>query len=374
MKKILVISAVLFALGQSLFAFDWGGIVSNTTKPSTSDFSSGSFYQSNGISLWVSHSFNKNLRFTAEGLYRYELNSQADSSTFTNIADLSLLKLSGSWTAGKGNLMLNAGRFSFSDISSVVFNQVSDGLSLAFQTNSIKVSAYAGYTGFVNSLNVSMLDKSSVKQTEFYSLSAEYIPLILDFSLLNLGGTNISLQGEYFVAAKDYLKGKFYGTLSAAGSFGSIASYSLTGVLGSEDFKKFMLYGKGSLAFYLGQNFIASLACDYASGANGSLLAFRTLTTCTAYNGKFNSALSSVIIPQCSAMFVNDNMVISLGEKIILSLPSDKVKFQGFDTSLNFIYNVLSDFQLGSSVIAYKDLIEDANSNFAIALNLALAF
>ena len=80
MKKILVISAVLFALGQSLFAFDWGGIVSNTTKPSTSDFSSGSFYQSNGISLWVSHSFNKNLRFTAEGLYRYELNSQADSS------------------------------------------------------------------------------------------------------------------------------------------------------------------------------------------------------------------------------------------------------------------------------------------------------
>ena len=374
MKKILATAAALFLLATSLAAFDWGGIISNTTKPYSSDFSSVSFYQTNGISFWVGQAFNKNLRFTTEALYKYELYNVNKTSSLINVTDLSLLKLSGSWTLGTGNLSVNAGRFSYSDLSSAVFSQNSDGLSLAYQTNTFKIGAYAGYTGLLNSLTVSMIDVNpDVTNKEFYKLCPAYIPLIADFSLINLAGTNISLQAEYFLASADYLKNKFYADLAVNGNIGSLFGYNLSAVLGSEDFKNFMLYGKGTAYIYLNNNFIVSAAGEYYSGNNGSLVPFRAITSKTIYNGV--GALSSgLILPQASVLFVYNGMVISLGEKVVISMPSDEAKLAGFDTSLNFIYNVLSDLQVACSVIAYSDINVTSASNYAFVLNLSMAF
>ncbi|MCR4580691.1 MAG: hypothetical protein K5681_10140 [Treponema sp.] len=374
MKKLLLVAASLICMMSSLSALDWGGLFTNTTKPSTPDFSSIDIYQSNGVSLWLSNRFNKNLRLSAEGLYKYELTINSNNNSFTNIVDLTLLKFVGNWNLANGMLSVNAGRFSYADLSSVVFNQTSDGLTLAFQNNNFKLSAYAGYTGLLNSLNVSMVDINPDATHNFYSLCPAYIPLVFDASLLNLAGNNISLQAEYFIAINDYIQNKFYADLTATGAIGSAASYSVIATLGSEDFKKFMIFGKGNISMYIGQSFIASAGAEYASGTNGSITAFKTISSRTAYNGKFLSATSGVIIPQCSAIFVLNNMVISLGEKVVLAMPETSIKLRGFDTNLNFVCNVFTDLQVGCSVIAYADLLEKANSNYQFVLNVSLAF
>ena len=371
MKKILIAAAALFCLTQSIFAFDWGGIVFNTTKPSTSDFSALSFYQSNGISLWAANSFNKNLRLTAEGLYKYEFTKAGEADSFTNIVDLSLLKLSGNWTLGTGSLSLNAGRFAYSDLASVAFSQTSDGLALAYQTNSIKVSAYAGYTGLLNSLNVYMTDTNPDANEQAYSLCPGYIPLIADFSLINLARTNISLQAEYFIAGADYLKNMFYADFAVNGAIGTIAGYTVSAVLGSEDFENWMLYGKGNLSFYIGENLIAFAGAEYYSGKNGVLIPFKAISKKTITNSPYAGGL---ILPQCSLLFVYNNMVVSLGEKIVVTMPEDEGKVSGSDTTLNLVYNVLSDLQLGCSVVAYYDFNETSSSNYALSLNVSMAF
>lgn len=374
MKKILLTAAALFCLAQSVTALNWGGIISNTSKPSTSDFANIDFYQSNGVTLWAGSTINKNMRFIMEGLYKYEANFYKDSNTFSNVLDLSLLKLSGSWAAGNGILALNAGRFAYSDASGLVYAQESDGLAVSFQNNSLKVGAYAGYTGLLNSLNVSMTEVKPGAPSKFYSLCSSYIPLVVDFSLLNLAGNNITLQGEYFVSAEKLLKSKAYANLSVNGAITPVLGYSLTAVAGSEDFKNFMMYAKGALSCYIGQSLIASAGCEYASGANGSLSPFITLSKRTAYNGKMFSDPSGTIIPQASVVFVHNSLLLSLAEKLVISMPADKTEFRGSDTTLSFVCNVLSDLQVGTTFIAYADFVDAANSNYSVALNVALSF
>lgn len=374
MKKFLIAAVSALFLMQSLSAVNWGGLVTNNSKVSTSEFELFDIRQSNGLTLWCSSSINKNLRFSTEALFKYNLDVMGEEKLFTGIIDLPLLKLSGNWSAGRGNVALSAGRFTYSDLSSVIFAQESDGLYLSFQNSSLKIGAYAGYTGLLNSLNVSMMDVVPEEPTKIYALCPAYVPLTLDFSLLNLAGNTISLQADYYLAAAEYLQSKFYAEFGANGMLGTMASYALSAVLGSENFNDFMLFGRGNLSLFLGQNVIANIGAEYASGNNGGLVAFKTITTRTAYNGKLFSETSGVILPQCSAMFVFNNIVLSLGEKVVIGIPDENVSVNGFDTTLDFVCNVLSDLQVGCSVIGYADINNAANSNYSFALNVSLAF
>ena len=104
MKKKLLTSAVLLAFAvSSLAAFSWGGIVDNNSKMTANDdFSENRLKQSNGVYLFANTNIGQDgkLRFSAEGLYKYEFNAdfKEDESTFQNILDVDLLKLSGSLT------------------------------------------------------------------------------------------------------------------------------------------------------------------------------------------------------------------------------------------------------------------------------------
>ena len=374
MKKFLVTALSALILIQSLSALNWGGLLTNTSKVSTSEFKSFDFKQSNSLSLWASSSINKNLRFSTEGLFKYDLDVIGEEKNFTGIIDLTLLKLSGNWNVNNLSLALNAGRFAYSDLFSVVFAQTSDGLNFSLQNRSIKVGAYAGYTGLLNSLNVSMLDFIPEEPSKIYSLCPGYVPLILDFSLLNLSGNTLSLQAEYFIATAEYIHNKFYAEFAANGMLGTMASYALSAVVGSENFSEYMLFGSGNVSLFLGQSLIANIGAEYASGNNGALVPFRTVSSRTAYNGKMFSETSGLILPQASVLFVLNNMVLTLGEKVVLGIPENELSLNGFDTTLSFVCNVLSDLQVGCSVIGYADINNAANSNYSFALNVSLAF
>ena len=174
MKKRLItglITAALFI--SSAFAFSWGGMLDNASKVSANnDFSAIVFNQSNGIYLNLSANLkpDASLRFSAEGLYKYNLNCDFKE------------KLSGNWTIAGGNLALSAGRFRYSDYSASVFSQTSDGLYLSYDNLKLKASLYGGYTGLLNRLNVSMVENEYEDKEQIYALCPKYIPVLADFS------------------------------------------------------------------------------------------------------------------------------------------------------------------------------------------------
>ena len=190
MKKInktFIALSVLFSFCLPSFALSWSGVIDNTTKISENhDFTVPVLEQSNGIYLSLRAPISKkgSLVFDAEALYKYNLKYafKTNTSTFKNIVDSDLFRLSGSWKLGNGMLNMNAGRFYVNDSNGIVFNQISDGLLLAYNAKKFDAKLYGGYTGLLNSFNVSMVENTIVpeKNKDFYSLCPQYIPVMAD--------------------------------------------------------------------------------------------------------------------------------------------------------------------------------------------------
>jgi len=380
MKKLLGTITTVVVLASSLMAFTWSGLIDNNTKLSSNDFETYGLNQSNALYLSMNTpvSTSGNLKFSAEGLYKYTYNKADETSAFTNIIDLDLAKLSGKWNVSNGAVTLAAGRFLMSDSSGVVFAQTSDGLNLGYETGFIKASFYAGYTGLLNSLNVSMVDvNADATNTQFYNLSAGYIPLGLELAYTAFCDTNtIGFQGFYFLDPERKLNDKLYGTLSINGPVSSVGAYSFVTTVGSADLENdsLMLYSKFDFTYYLAQNGILSLGAEYASGSHLGLNPFTTITTRTAYNAGGGMPLSGVILPNVTGIFIHNNLFASLTEKIVCAMPQEECTLQGFDTSVSVLYNVLSDVQVGCDITAFADINTSSLNYYAATIRASLSF
>ena len=207
MKKTLAAGVfALFCLSASLSAFSWSGIVDNSSKfTGNSDFSAVSLTQTNDIYLSFSTGLGEggNMKLSGEGLFKNVLAGPVTPEANLEdsvIADCDLFKFSGSWATGSGTVSLDAGRFFFSDASGSVFSQTSDGISVAYNALKLKAGLYAGYTGLLNGLNVSMLGTPAGEPAKVYSLCPAYIPVMVDFAFKALLETNtIGVQGDFFM-------------------------------------------------------------------------------------------------------------------------------------------------------------------------------
>lgn len=376
MKKI-IISILAAGFFSSVFALSWSGLIDNNSRFSANDdFSVIGLNQGNGIYFSINSPVSKsgNVKFSAEALYKYSLSGDFDSNKFNfkNIADCDLLKISGNWAVGKGSLALNAGRFVYSDFAATVFNQSSDGLYLSYNTHKIGASFYAGYTGLLNRLNVSMVDNEYEKDEQFYRLCPGYIPLIADFSYKTLFGTSIlGLQAEFFVPASDKNTLKAYGTLSYTGLFGTIGNYNAKVIAGTEKFDGLMLDGKLDLNFFVVKNMVLTAGGEYVSGAQGSIKPFVTISargfgSAPFYNG--------VIVPKAAVVYAANKLYAGLTERVIIAMPKDEAKLNGFDTSVNVLYNLFSDLQVGCDIGAYICTEEKKLSNYSATIKASLAF
>ena len=376
MKKFTVsLILSLFCVFSSISAFSWSGIVDNNSKLSANDdFSAISLAQSNGVYLSAKSKLNEagNLRFSAEGLYKYSLDCafKEKQASFKNIADVDLLKVTGEWNIQKGVLTVNAGRFQYSDFSGVVFSQASDGVYAAYDALKFKASVYAGYTGFLNRLNVSMVENEVTGNEQFYALCPRYIPVMADFAYKALLETNtIGLQlAAYLPASSDYAF-KLYGTLIGNGYIKTLGSYDVKLTVGTEKFDGLMLDAKVDTNFYINSNIVATAGAEYVSGGKAGFNPFVTLSS-----RSFGSApvTDSVIVPKLAVMYVKDKLYGSVTERIIISM-EDEVKLHGFDTAINVIYNLFSDLQLGGDVGVYISK-EKELSNYFATIKASLAF
>ena len=378
MKKIILTTIIAVSCAfSSLFAFSWSGIVDNGTRFSTNhDFSEKFLNQSNGVHLAVNSHLNESgsFRFAGEGLYRFKLNLdlKRNDSDIKQIADCTLAKFSFDLPMDGASCNVSLGRFKYSDYSGSVFSQTSDGAYVSYDTLKFKASAYVGYTGFLNRLNVSMVENEYKKNDQFYALCPKYIPLLADFSYKALfESQTIGLQAVYFQPVTDDNTQKAYGTVSLNGPIGNVAAYAAKVTLGTEKFENLMLDAKLDADYYINTKAKISAGAEYVSGEQGDIKPFVTISgrsfgTAPVYNG--------VIVPKFGLAFASGNFYAAAVERIVITMPKDEAKLNGFDTSINVVYNVFSDLQIGCDAGAYICKEVKELSNYYATLNAKLAF
>ena len=378
-NKLFFVVFLLFFNFSVLSAFEWGGLADDNTKYTVAD--SPSFSQSNGIYLWLKTPLNKDGSFSvsAEGLYKYKLNltglNKTPKSEFINILDIDLLKLHGSWDAFNGEMNLNAGRYFYSDNSGAVFSQVSDGLDFSYANNFLGFSVYGGYTGLLNSLNVSMTEKNpDAKNKQIYNLCAAYVPVAVKFSLLDLGGFSASLDGDYFISLNKNIKNRAYASLNVGGPISTIGIVNFNFAAGTYEFKELMLFSNIDVNFFVGKLFLVGAGGEYGSGANAEkkLAAFSSVTSRSIYSG-LRPVKNDYIAPHLSGTFVMNKFYAKLTEKTVI-VPEDETKLFGLDSVLDLKYNIFSDLQVGANGTLYFDFGDKKYNNISFSINAALEF
>lgn len=377
MKKIILTALIVVSCAfSSLTALSWSGVVDNNSKfTANNDFTQIALNQSNGIYLSLASKLNESgsLRFVTEGLFKFNpvIPFKGGSTQIKFIADVDLLKLTGDWVIGDGTVSMALGRFQYSDFSGVVFSQVSDGVYLTYNTLKTKTSLYAGYTGLLNRLNVSMAENSA-DAANFYALCPGYVPVIADFSYKALFESNtIGLQAAAFIPVTDKNVLKFYGTLILNGYIGTIGTYDVRFTFGTEKFTNAMLNGKLDVNFFIGNSAMATIGAEYASGDQGAIKTFRTLTARSFGTAPF---ASGVIVPKLAVMYASGNFYGSLTERFIIAMPADKASFDGFDTAATVTYKLLSDVAIGCDIGAYISIANKPASNYYATIKASLAF
>ena len=371
MKKSLISVALVLSFASALFGFEWGGMIDNATVAQTSDFKDVSLIQSNGIHLNLTSSLNKDktLRFATEAMYKYNLNIEDKEGTLTNIVDLSLLKLSGNWNINGASLSMNLGRFNYSDKTGFAFGQTSDGLNVNYVSRNWSVGAYAGYTGLVNRFTTPMTDQlEEQKMAQLYDLSYGYVPLMIDFTLTNVGGNVIGIQGEYFLDITNK-KDKAYGSLFVKGPLGSVGTYYAAATVGTNKFNDIMLRANMNFQFVFGNSLMLGIGADYSSG-NSTLAPFTSITLRPLH---FMIDGIDGIIPRLSLTYAIDNFVVAVTEKVVMTIPSS-FELNGVDSNVSLVYNLFSDLQLGTSINAYTDFGSKDNNKFNVSVNAGFTF
>lgn len=374
MKKILLAVVAAFSLcAAPVFALEWGGLFNDETKVSkTSDFA---FHQANSIFLWVNAPIGKSFAFAGEGMYKFSFD--APDKTIGNIVDVDLLKISGNINFGAGKAVINAGRFTVADNTGVNFSQCCDGLAASVLLPKVNLSLYAGYTGLLNSLNVSILGAQE-EANKFYSLCHGYIPLLASIEFPSLFANQaIALQGEAFLdTAKENKYNRIYANLTMGGPIAGTVYYSL--ITSCEFVKKdIMNYTSLSVSAYPNENIALNVGASYASGNMGGkgLKAYTTFTSRPAYGAASSPETSGCIVPAFDFIYTVGNLFTNVSIKAPLLMPEKKVSFGGVGADVAVIYNIFSDLQTEIDFGYYKDVAsKGADDNLAATLKFAISF
>lgn len=383
MKKLsLAILSTLMVLAP-LSAFEWGGLLDNTTQlinqnndksPASSPLS---LYQTDAVYLWASSPLTSdgNVYIKAEGMYKFTYSS----GVVSHIADLDLLKCAGTTKMGNANLDFSAGRFSVSDISGAIFSQNCDGAYVNYSAPKFGISAYAGYTGLLNSNVVNMLDKNGVKHVpanKVYALSNPYIPLSAAVSLPNLFlNQTVALQGNAFIDLSENKYNRIYGTLSLSGAVAPTVFYNFATDIGTDLNASLMNYTKLNFSIFAGTSLI-STGVEYASGNNGIFNSFKGFSTRTAYScGNGDMETSGVILAAVGANVpIGKDMLTAANAKAVFACPEKSVKAAGLQVDLSYLYNILSDLQLTTVVSGFKGFNQDYADKLTATIKVALSF
>ena len=388
---VLAISAAHFS-----FAIETGGLVSNETKFANAE-KDGSLKlnQKNGLNLWFRAPIDEvgKSYFATEGSFRTEYDdSISDSDHKLKLSlDLNLFKLFLQKELDSGNLAFTAGRFFNTDITGLIYKQLSDGVKFSANLPHVDLSLFASYTGLLNAKNVSILEASesdeidlSEKSKDIYVLANKYFVGALTFTLPHfLASQTFSLEGLTALSLESNKYNRYYATAALNGPIVSPVFYALSSTFafatydGSDVVKSNL--SKASVLIYPNfKSMSLSLNGLYASGKQGSFEAFRGFTSGTAvisteeaeYTALVKTGLSATIKPIQTLLFLAGGDLVFDAE--------ESIKYAGFQYSVGLNWQALSDVSLGINFTHYigdEDFADTIGSTRTqLKINAAIAF
>jgi len=391
--------ASLLSLSAFSFALETGGLFTNNTKFHNVEKDGDlKLNQKNGISLWLKAPLSEDgtSYFVTEGSFKTEYDASVEESDDKLIlsADIDLFKLVLRKETENGSLLFSAGRFYFSDLSTLVLAQNADGVQLDFSSSIFSTSVYAGYTGLLNEKNITILDSEAAEAVDsktLYSFSKKYALAALKLSASNFAASqSVSLEGLGAFRLEDGDKfNRFYGTLSLSGPVAPTLSiyYALSSTLGfvqAEDDTYKGNLSQCSLSWYPDfKSSSLSLSALYASGSQGPFDGFMGFTSQTAVDSVLEPEYSGILKGGLSASIKPiSNLLLSAKANMIFSAAAGDeekdIEFAGLQYSLGGNWQVVSDFSLGASFCQYissnddfSGTIGDTRTQLKISASLA---
>lgn len=385
MKKIIskVLAAFLIILPAS--AYEWGGLISDNFRFNTAKLDKLDdiyFKNGTGISLWGNLPLvnNSDWYISAQGSYKtnYSFRGLNKDATFSQIADLDLLKLNGNVKIKNSSISLSAGRFFVMDTTTKVFTQNCDGVSLKFTNQFANVGIYGGYTGLINGNTVVFIDKDGALENnsgDLYTSTHPYLPVLasIEFPSLFLNQTlGVQLSGFIDLGEDNY--NRLYGTAYLKGPFGGPFYYSLTSCFGTEDFTTVNNLSILSLMCFVSRSTI-KLNCEYASGEQFIFKPFKGFNSAIAYNANWYPEYSGLLMPGLDYIFSIKDICLETSGKFIMSLPEDEIIIQGVSADFKCLANIFSDVSYEVGFAFYYDLVNPGEIiNYAINTGLSISF
>lgn len=372
-KSFISLVSALCLFVAPVSAYEWGGLVTNDSGVATPDLQNIAFRQGNTAALWLNAPLaeDNSFYFSSEVIYKFNMMNQDNESVFQNVVDLDLFKFTGDFIVGEGIVSVAAGRFTVIDSTGAVFAQNSDGVSVKYTLPQLMVSAYAGYTGLLNALNVSM-NAAPENPGKFYALAYPYVPLSVsvEFPVL-FGNQSLGFQGNAFIDLGSDKTNLFYGNIVVTGPITNAFYYNAATSFGSEGFKNVMNHS--SLTFYgfPTQMFSMNAGVEYSSGENGPFATFKGVTASSAV---ISAVPTAMILPKVGITISDKDMSLDVVGKYVISCPEKKFENAGIEADLGFSYNIFNDLQIGFNVAGYFDLTSANANNYLAGLRVAFSF
>ena len=277
MQKLALAFSIFVISSSFAIAFEWGGRFYNSTAFSGETLRQFKTKQSDNLNLWLKVPItNDNMNyFAGEMFYQFKFDgTNIASEAIGNTIDFNLLKFVTKIRLGNRQLLsINAGRFSLSDSTSMIFSQVCDGILVKYSNRKISAMAYGGYTGLLNANSVSIINKKNSNyrpsKNNVYALSAKYIPFGLSVTFPSLfANQTLSAQGWSFFDLNNDNYNRFYGIVSLEGYPTKNLFYKLNSVVGTVNFSSISNLSTLNMIAYFTKSFSMNFGGMYASGKN----------------------------------------------------------------------------------------------------------
>lgn len=382
MKRSLI--SILFAmlLLPSSFGYEWGLSLVNSTEFKGQEFDSLKLNQNDSLSLWTKIPFNKSNSSYLVGDVSYHFKYEDAGNNpvgLQNIVNLNMFKFVSELSFNNVNKMfIMAGRFPIVDSSRKVFAQSSDGLYLKYAGVFTNISLYGGYTGLLNSKEVTVLTPAETKYKEasndFYTLAPKYVPVSVMFNFPSLfANQQLNIQGWGFLDLNGDNFNRYYANIELDGYLAKGLNYSLSSVFGTVNFENLMNCSELNIKYFISEPFALQGSVLYASGKNGM---FDTFTGVTS-----NSVILAYENTECSNLFKAElGAVVSVLQKCLISakgayvadFTEESMDYRGIQWESNIIWNIFDDVQLSASMGQfYGQDSKDNQTRMSVNLNLA---
>ncbi len=390
MKKIIITITMLIAFIIPLTAFTWlGAVDASANLTGTADELSVEQLDRATLSFNLPFKTETSMSLSAKAFYElgYTFDVPFTSmSDLTHLVDVETLKYSIQLGLDESSTFsLDAGRFPISDLTTMIFNQVSDGVRATYENNAMKLNTYVGFTGFLNAYTVSMnVAPNEDILSEFYTLSSPFVLANVSLRLPQIFASQ-DMYAEVFSAIDVGVDGsgnattdnRVYATIGLTGPLSSNFYYSLSSTAGFTQIAE-SEWGISNLSTVEVSTFLPfassllSWKTIFATGNNDNV--FNTFTVNTANLDDSLEFAGHVKTGFVVTLRPISNILLFVEPSAIFDVMNEANGYEGFQWLFASKFGITSDLQLAASVGQFYSVDADIEPYLSADIKLSFMF